>query len=119
VQTFKAYRTFEHDHAVSSRFVTLSLDELDPGDVVIRIKYSTINYKDALSYSGAGKIMRKFPTVAGIDLARHGRIEPGSALETRRQGHCPPATTSAFRTTAATPNTRASRPTGSCAGRRA
>src|SRR6185437_14844988 len=62
-------RTFEQDHAVSSRFVTLSVDELDPGDVVIRIKYSTINYKDALSYNGAGKIMRKFPTVAGIDLA--------------------------------------------------
>ena len=69
MQTFKAYRTFEQDHAVSSRFVALCLDELDPGDVVIRIKYSTINYKDALSYNGAGKIMRKFPTVAGIDLA--------------------------------------------------
>jgi hypothetical protein len=36
---------------------------------VIRTKYSTINYKDALSYSGAGRIMRKYPTVAGIDMA--------------------------------------------------
>ena len=69
MQTFKAYRTFEQDKVVSSRFVNLALDELDPGDVVIRTKYSTINYKDALSYGGAGKIMRKFPTVAGIDLA--------------------------------------------------
>ena len=69
MQTFKAYRTFEQDKVVSSRFVDLSLDDLDPGDVVIRTKYSTINYKDALSYGGAGKIMRKFPTVAGIDMA--------------------------------------------------
>jgi len=69
VQTFKAYRTFEQDKVVSSRFVDMSLDELDAGDVVIRTKYSTINYKDALSYGGAGKIMRKFPTVAGIDMA--------------------------------------------------
>ena len=57
MQTFKAYRTFEQDKVVSSRFVDLSLDDLDAGDVVIRTKYSTINYKDALSYGGAGKIM--------------------------------------------------------------
>src|SRR6476660_6940858 len=69
MQTFKAYRTFEQDKIVSSRFVDLSLDDLDEGDVVIRTKYSTINDKDALSYGGAGKIMRKFPTVAGIDMA--------------------------------------------------
>src|SRR6478736_1353768 len=68
MQTFKAYRTFEQDKVVSSRFVDLSLDDLDAGDVVIRTKYSTINYKDALSYGGAGKIMRKYPTVTGIDL---------------------------------------------------
>ena len=76
MQTFKAYRTFEQDHVVSSRFVNLSLDDLDPGDVVIRTKYSTINYKDALSFGGAGKIMRKFPTVAGIDTA--GTVESSS-----------------------------------------
>src|SRR6476660_5159026 len=69
MQTFKAYRTFEQDKIVSSRFVDLSIDDLDPGDVVIKTKYSTINYKDALSYGGAGRIMRKFPTVAGIDMA--------------------------------------------------
>jgi NADPH2:quinone reductase len=69
VQTFKAYRTFQEDDRIRSRFVQMSLDELDPGDVVIRSKYSTINYKDALSYEGAGRIMRKYPTVAGIDVA--------------------------------------------------
>jgi acrylyl-CoA reductase (NADPH) len=69
VQKFKAYKTFQEDGTVSSRFVELSADELDPGEVLVKTKYSTINYKDALSHNGAGKIMRKFPTVAGIDMA--------------------------------------------------
>ena len=66
---FKAYRTFQDDQVISSRFVEMTPEELDPGDVLVRTKYSTINYKDALSYNGTGKIMRKFPTVAGIDMA--------------------------------------------------
>ncbi len=82
MQTFKAYRTFEQDKVVSSRFVDMALDELDPGEVVIRTKYSTINYKDALSYNGSGKIMRKFPTVAGIDLA--GTVDSSSDARFKR-----------------------------------
>src|ERR1700688_4324895 len=66
MQKFKAYRTFQDDSNVSSRFVEMTVDELDPGDVVVKTKYSTINYKDALSYKGAGKIMRKHPT--GLDI---------------------------------------------------
>src|SRR5215470_1830263 len=69
MQKFKAYRTFQEEHNITSRFVEMTPDELDPGDVLVRTKYSTINYKDALSYNGAGKIMRKYPTVAGIDMA--------------------------------------------------
>ncbi|HEX6793554.1 MAG TPA: oxidoreductase, partial [Casimicrobiaceae bacterium] len=82
MQTFKAYRTFEQDKVVSSRFVDMALDELDQGEVVIRTKYSTINYKDALSYNGTGKIMRKFPTVAGIDLA--GTVDSSSDARFKR-----------------------------------
>jgi len=67
--TFKAYRTFEDNGIVSSHFVNTSIDELDHGEVVVRTKYSTINYKDALSHNGTGKIMRKYPTIAGIDMA--------------------------------------------------
>jgi len=69
VHKFKAYRTFNDDNTVKSRFVDMELDELDPGEVVVKTKYSTINYKDALSYNGAGKIMRKYPTNGGIDMA--------------------------------------------------
>ena len=39
MQKFKAYRTFQEDNNVSSRFVEMSLDELDPGDVVVKTKY--------------------------------------------------------------------------------
>jgi putative YhdH/YhfP family quinone oxidoreductase len=60
----------------------MNVDQLDPGEVVVRTKYSTINYKDALSYNGAGRIMRKFPTVAGIDLA--GTVESSSDARFRR-----------------------------------
>jgi len=76
VHKFKAYRTFEDNKVVSSRFVEMTTDELDPGDVVVRTKYSTINYKDALSYNGAGRIMRKYPCNAGIDMA--GTVESSS-----------------------------------------
>jgi putative YhdH/YhfP family quinone oxidoreductase len=69
VPKFKAYRTFEDNKVVSSRFVEMTVDELDPGDVFIRTKYSTINFKDALSHNGTGRIMRKYPTNAGIDMA--------------------------------------------------
>jgi acrylyl-CoA reductase (NADPH) len=82
VQKFKAYRTFQENNAVVSRFVEMATDELDPGDVVVRTKYSTINYKDALSYNGAGKIMRKYPTNAGIDMA--GTVESSADSRWKR-----------------------------------
>ena len=66
---FKAYRIHEIDKKIVARFEQLTLDDLAPGDVVIRILYSDINYKDALAATGAGKILRKYPLVGGIDLA--------------------------------------------------
>lgn len=67
--TFKAYRSFDEGGTVQSRFVDMTIDELDRGEVVIAAEHSSINYKDALSHDGSGKIMRKFPTNAGIDVA--------------------------------------------------
>jgi NADPH:quinone reductase-like Zn-dependent oxidoreductase len=71
---------------VLSRFVDMTADELDSGDVLVRTKYSTINYKDALSYNGAGKIMRKYPDQRRHRHGRHGRVVAGHAVEARRQG---------------------------------
>lgn len=50
---------------------SLSLDDLSPGEVVVRAQWSSINYKDALAGTGEGKILRKFPLVGGIDVAGH------------------------------------------------
>ena len=69
MSTFKAYRIFNEDGKVQSRFVDLKLDDLDKGQVVIKVAYSSVNFKDALAATGAGKIIRRFPCVGGIDLA--------------------------------------------------
>lgn len=66
---FRAYRIFNEDNKVASRFVDLTLNDLDPGEVVIRAAYSSVNYKDALAATGAGKIIRRFPCVGGVDVA--------------------------------------------------
>ncbi len=66
---FRAYRVFNEDNKIVSRWVDLTLADLDPGDVVIRAAYSSVNYKDALAATGAGKIIRRFPCVGGIDVA--------------------------------------------------
>jgi acrylyl-CoA reductase (NADPH) len=67
--TFKAFLTTQVDKSVKSEFVDFNLDQLDVGEVVIRTEYSTVNYKDALSATGAGKIIRRWPCVGGVDLA--------------------------------------------------
>jgi acrylyl-CoA reductase (NADPH) len=69
VDTFRAYRVFEENGAVQGRVVATSVDELSAGDVVIKAAYSSVNYKDALAATGAGKIVRRFPIVGGIDVS--------------------------------------------------
>ena len=66
---FKVYRLREKDKKVSAAFEQTTLAELDPGEVVIRVAYSDVNFKDALAATGAGKIIRRFPCVGGIDLS--------------------------------------------------
>ena len=66
---FSAYRISEQGDKSSGRFVELSLDDLDPGEVVIQTHYSSVNYKDALAATGAGKVIRRFPCVGGVDAA--------------------------------------------------
>jgi NADPH2:quinone reductase len=66
---FKAFRIHELNGRIVGRFDTITLDDLGPGEVVVRVQYSDINYKDALAATGAGRILRKYPLVGGIDLA--------------------------------------------------
>ncbi len=67
--SFKAYLINQEDGKVVSRFVDMQDEQLDPGEVTIRVAYSSVNYKDALAATGAGKIIRRFPCIGGIDLA--------------------------------------------------
>jgi NADPH2:quinone reductase len=69
MKKFSAYRIFEQDGKSSGRFVDLTLDDLDQGEVVIQTHYSSVNYKDALAATGAGKVIRRFPCVGGIDVS--------------------------------------------------
>jgi len=68
--TFKALRIHSADgRKVEPRLETLTLDDLSDGDVVIRGAWSSINYKDALAATGAGRILKSFPLVGGVDIA--------------------------------------------------
>jgi len=69
MDSFKAYRIHQEADRIVARFERLTVDELTPGDVVIKVRYSSINYKDALAATGAGKILRKYPLNGGIDLS--------------------------------------------------
>ncbi|HET7831358.1 MAG TPA: oxidoreductase [Gallionella sp.] len=83
---FSAYRIFEENGTSGARFVELALDDLDPGEVVIETHYSSVNYKDALAATGAGKVIRRFPCVGGVDAAgivassQDARFKPGDAV---------------------------------------
>ena len=115
---FKAYRIFNEDGKVEARLVEMTLDELDPGEVVIKTAFSSVNFKDALAATGAGKIIRRFPCVGGIDALRHRDRRPAIRASRRATRSSAPATTWAWRTTAATPSTCACRPIGRCRCRR-
>ena len=69
MSTFKAYLTTQEGKTSKTEFVDYSVDQLDAGEVLISVDYSTVNYKDALSATGAGRIIRRFPCIGGIDLA--------------------------------------------------
>lgn len=69
MSSFTAFRIHEIDGRIVARFDALTLDDLGAGEVVVRVEYSDINYKDALAATGAGRILRKYPLVGGIDLA--------------------------------------------------
>lgn len=69
MEKFTALRVHAAEQGVTASLDEIGLDDLSDGEVVIRCAWSGINYKDALAITGAGKIMRSLPLVAGIDVA--------------------------------------------------
>ncbi len=64
------------DKSTTATLADLEDDALPPGDVTVRVAWSTLNYKDALAITGRGAIVKSWPMVAGIDLA--GTVEQSS-----------------------------------------
>ena len=75
--SFRAYLISSTPEGVRAAFTTLDDEQLDPGDVTVRVQYASINYKDALAASGKGRIIRRFPCVGGIDAS--GIVEASGA----------------------------------------
>ena len=64
---FRCFRLREDGDG--GELTTLSLEELNAGEVTLRAEFSSVNYKDALAGTGRGKIARRLPLVGGIDVA--------------------------------------------------
>lgn len=80
---FRAYRVVEEAGNVRGRLETARLEQLSPGEVVIRASYSSVNYKDALAATGRNRLIRTYPRIPGIDVA--GIVE-SSAVPAFRSG---------------------------------
>jgi len=75
--TFKALVLEQQDGATHSAIRQLALGALPEGEVLVRVAYSDLNFKDGLAITGRGKVVRNFPMVPGIDLA--GTVEDSAA----------------------------------------
>lgn len=80
---FNALKIDKDETGYSTAQTRIDTTELPEGDVLIDVKYSTLNYKDALAITGKGPVVRQFPMVPGIDLAgtvresSHPNFQPG------------------------------------------
>lgn len=86
MEDFRAYRIDKQNDKIVAGFERLAIDDLTEGNVIVKVSYSTINYKDALAATGAGAILRRYPLNGGIDLAGEvvssddERFSPGTSV---------------------------------------
>ena len=71
MNSFRAFRIRNDDSGYRAGIDTLDAGALTPGEVLVKVAYSSVNYKDALAGTGKGKILRQFPLNGGIDVAGH------------------------------------------------
>ncbi|MEN1957174.1 YhdH/YhfP family quinone oxidoreductase [Luteimonas sp. MJ204] len=69
--TFRAFRIHSDDAGYRSGIEQVGIEQLAPGEVVLKTAFSSVNFKDALAGTGKGRILRRFPLVGGIDVAGH------------------------------------------------
>ncbi len=66
---FSAFRIHNDDAGYRGAVQEMAVDELTPGEVLVKVAYSSVNYKDALAGTGKGRILRRHPLNGGIDVA--------------------------------------------------
>ncbi|HPP46524.1 MAG TPA: acryloyl-CoA reductase, partial [Accumulibacter sp.] len=69
MHSFKAFLIEEKGGSTNGRLLEMTESQLDPGEVLVKVAYSSVNYKDALAATGAGRIIRRYPCIGGIDLS--------------------------------------------------
>jgi len=79
VTNFTAVLVTQSDGKNSASIQKLERTALPPGEVLIRVAYSSLNYKDGLAVTGRPGVIRTFPMVAGIDFA--GTVEESISPE--------------------------------------
>ncbi|WP_430469544.1 MDR family oxidoreductase [Thalassospira lucentensis] len=66
---FRALVLDQKDKKVTVEFRNLTTDDLPDGDVLVRVKWSTLNYKDGMILNGLGRLVRTYPHVPGVDFS--------------------------------------------------
>src|SRR6202030_3548794 len=74
--TFKAIRIDKAEKGTTAALTQFDEAELMEGDVTVRVEWSALNYKDGLAVTGKAPVVRRFPMIAGVDLA--GTVEVSS-----------------------------------------
>ena len=70
-ERFDGFRIHNDEAGYRSGIESIALDDLNPGEVMVKTAYSSVNFKDSLAGTGEGRILRRFPLVGGIDVAGH------------------------------------------------
>lgn len=84
--TFKALRIDRTEAGQTVARVAFDEADLMPGDTLVRVTHSTVNYKDGLAITGRSPVVRRFPMIPGVDLAgiveetSHPGLKPGDAV---------------------------------------
>ena len=65
--TFSAYQVEKEGDTMSAQIVPRDIEALPPHNTLIEVRYSSVNYKDALSANGAPGVTRSYPHTPGID----------------------------------------------------
>ena len=78
---FRALVLDQNDKKVTAEFRNLTTDDLPDGDVLVRVKWSTLNYKDGMILNGLGRLVRTYPHVPGVDFP----VKSGRGLNRARR----------------------------------